>query len=68
MPGSDLTGERSGPPPRLAVEGRSSGHGLTHPISDVDYIKPMLLPHMHSPQARHPVAHGRGPRLAPITL
>ena len=43
MLGSDLTGERSGPPPRLAVEGRSSGHGPMLPISDVDYVKPMLL-------------------------
>ena len=43
MLGSDLTGERSGPPPRLAVEGRSSGHGPMLPISDVDDVKPMLL-------------------------
>ena len=27
MLGSDLTGERSGSPPRLAVEGQSSEHG-----------------------------------------
>ena len=56
MPGSDLTGERSGPPPRLAVEGRSSGHGLTHSISDVDYIKPMLLPHGGWPMAAGPAS------------
>ena len=31
------------------------------PISDVDYVKPMLLPHGG-------VAHGRGPRLAPGLL
>ena len=51
--GAGPTGERSGPPPRLAVEGRSSGHGLTHPISDVTYLK------VHAASA-----HGRGPRLA----
>ena len=56
MPGSDLTGERSGPPPRLAVEGRSSEHGLTHPVSDVTYIKPMLLPHGGWPMAAGPAS------------
>ena len=56
MPGSDLTGERSGPPPRLAVEGRSNGHGLTHSISDVDYVKPMLLPHGGWPMAAGPAS------------
>ena len=56
MLGSDLTGERSGPPPRLAVEGRSSGHGLTHPISDVTYVKPMLLPHGGWPMAAGPAS------------
>ena len=42
MLGSDLTGERSGPPPRLAVEGRSSGHGPMLPISDVDTINKLV--------------------------
>ena len=56
MPGSDLTGARSGHPPCLAVEGRSSGNGLTHPISDVTYIKPMLLPHGGWPMAAGPVS------------
>ena len=54
--GSDLTGERSGPPPRLAVEGRSSGHGPMLPISDVDYVKSMLLPHEGWPMAAGPVS------------
>ena len=52
MLGSDLTGERSGPPPRLAVEGQSSGHGPMLSISDVTYVKSMCE------------THGRGPRLA----
>ena len=52
MLGSDLTGERSGPPPRLAVAGRSSGHGPMHLTSDVTYLKTMCE------------THGRGPRLA----
>ena len=46
--------ERSGPPPRLAVEGRSSGHGPMLPISDVDKVKPMLLPHRGGPWPRAP--------------
>ena len=56
MLGSDLTGERSGPPPRLAVEGRSSGHGPMLPISDVDKVKPMLLPHGGWPMAAGPAS------------
>ena len=62
MLGSDLTRERSGSPPRLAVEGQSSEHGPMLPISDVDYVKPMLLPHEGWPM------DGRGPRLAPGLL
>ena len=54
--GAGPTGERSGPPPRLAVEGRSSGHGPMLPISDVDYVKPMLLPHGGWPMAAGPVS------------
>ena len=37
-----LTGEHSGLPPRLAIEGRSIGwnrHGRMLPISDVTYVK-----------------------------
>ena len=49
-------GERSGPPPRLAVEGRSNGHGPMLPISDVTYVKPMLLPHGGWPMAAGPVS------------
>ena len=49
-------GERSGPPPNLAVEGRSSGHGLMLPISDVDKVKPMLLPHGGWPMAAGPAS------------
>ena len=58
MPGSDLTGERSGPPPRLAVEGRSSGTRAD---------APHLRRHLRKAHAASPrgVAHGRGPRLAP---
>ena len=54
--GAGPTGERSGPPPRLAVEGRSSGHGPMLPISDVDKVKPMLLPHGGWPMAAGPVS------------
>ena len=56
--GARLTGERSGPPPpRLAVEGQSSGHGLTHPISDVYYVEPMLLlPHGGWPMVAGPAS------------
>ena len=38
-------GDRSGPPPRLAVEGPAGRkeHGLTLPIYLVTYIKPMSL-------------------------
>ena len=35
---------------------RSSGHGPMLPISDVDYIKPMLLPHGGWPMAAGPVS------------
>ena len=60
--GAGPTGERSGPPPRLAVEGRSSGHGLTRPISDVNYVKPMLL----RPMAAGPASRYKtGPLLTP---
>ena len=54
MLGSDLKGERSDPPPRLAVEGQLSGHGPTLLISDVYYIMPMLLPHGGWPMAAGP--------------
>ena len=54
--GAGPTGERSGPPPRLAVEGRSSGHGPMLPISDVDKVKPMLLPHGGWPMAAGPAS------------
>ena len=54
--GAGPTGERSGPPPRLAVEGRSNGHGPMLPISDVTYVKPMLLPHGGWPMAAGPVS------------
>ena len=40
---------------------RSSGHGPMLPISDVDYAKPMLLPHGGWPMAAGP----SGPRLTP---
>ena len=54
---SALTGDqRSGPPPRLAVAGRSSAHGLTHPVPDVTYIKPMLLPREGWPMAAGPAS------------
>jgi len=45
-----------GPSPRLAVEGRSSGHGPMLPISDVDKVKPMLLPHGGWPMAAGPAS------------
>ena len=54
MLGSDLTGDRSGPPPRLAVEGRSSGHGPMLPISDVDYESPCCFPTGGGPWPRAP--------------
>ena len=56
--GAGPTGERSGPPPRLAVEGRSSGTRAD---------APHLRRHLHKAHAASPrgVAHGRGPRLAP---
>ena len=54
--GAGPTGERSGPPPRLAVEGRSSGHGPMLRISDVDKVKPMLLPHGGWPMAAGPAS------------
>ena len=56
MLGSDLIGERSDPPPHLAVEGRSSGHrGRSAPhLADVYYVKPMLLPHMAAGPASAP--------------
>ena len=60
--GAGPTGERSGLPPRLAVAGRSSGHGLTHLTSDVTYLKSMLL----RPMAAGPVSRYKtGPRLSP---
>ena len=51
-------GERSGPHPRLAVEGRSDGHGPMLPcISDVTYISPCaLLPHWGGAMAAGPVS------------
>ena len=52
--GAGPTGERSGPPPRLAVEGRSSGHGPMLPISDVTYIKSMLASPRGGPWPRAP--------------
>ena len=57
--GAGPTGERSGPPPRLAVAGRgrrSNGHGPMLPISDVTYVKPMLLPHGGWPMAAGPAS------------
>jgi len=54
--GAGPTGESSGPPPRLAVGGRSSGHGPPLLTSDVTYIKPMLLPHGGWPMAAGPVS------------
>ena len=65
MLGSDLIGERSGPPPRLAVEGRSANGATDRPptdgpmllISDVTYVKPIvLLPHGGWPMATGPAS------------
>ena len=57
--GAGPTGERSGPPPRLAVERADrvdTAHGPMLPISDVDKVKPMLLPHGGWPMAAGPAS------------